>query len=369
MAGLRFEDLRPDDNLEQLAAGIAQAIGFDPPEVKSSLQPPQLRITKGRGQGIKSYTVVARSVPVIFLGEDLYPVIRQYCRAAATFFLPNEIGGPRPSDLWPKARSALATTVDWYTSPAKRPRLPDFKATPRQEGAGSAMADSAYRFVLCHEMAHVALGHLQTGYLDPNADSANNVEVLRASQERELEADQLGLELQVRSLPSELAVAALAGAMYYIYFIRLFDDIRLQLLSKLVDFQAWHIEYSHPPYLRRVLGLMSTAHGLIGKFASDGIDALRGDLENLTGELIQASEEGQDQIAANASRLLADRSRSGNATEALLKMLEQSPLGVLRALDGTTSVPHLADQVLECLPAEFREFLHQTQAERSRQLA
>jgi hypothetical protein len=369
MVTSRFDDVLPDGALEQLSAGIVEPIKIDPPDIKESLRPPRLRIANGQGQGIKSYTAVAKGIPIILLGEDLYPVIRHFCRAAATFFLPGETGDRRPSELWPQARAALATIVDWCTSPAATPRLPDFDVTARQEAIGNSMADLAYRFVLCHEMAHVALEHVQAGALDLEADGEDNVEVLRASQERELEADRFGLRLQVGSLSPELFVSAMASAVYYTYFLRIFDDYRLMLLGQLVDHEAWRIEYSHPPYLHRVFNLMQAAHTMFGKSASDGIQSLQGDLEGFIGELGQACQDNQDSVAENARLLLENSSPGPQELAEILKLLEQSPIGVLRALDEAATAGESVDSVVEALPVEFREFLRQDPAERSRQLA
>jgi hypothetical protein len=379
MEDVPSEKLTLDEQLEGLAAGIVSRLGFGPPEIGAALRPPQLRVAKADELGIKSYTVFARGVPVIMLGGDLYPAIVQYCRAAATFFLPSQPNGDRPSDFWPGARAALATTIDWCTSPAANPRFPQFEVTPRQEQVAAAFAAYIYRFVLCHEMAHVTIEKLGNGDAEPvPGSSGDDIVTLRNSQNSELSADRLGLEFQLRSLPDRSQiVTALSAALYFVYFNALFDDSRLMLLAELVDQSTWNIEYSHPPYLHRVANLMETARLLEGDVAAEGLGILNASLSELIGEIRQACMSSRDRVTDETSQLLSSRDPHLN-NALLLTLFGQSPLGVLRAIDsvkGETSnsshgkaVSHTLD-LLAQLPEEFRVFYNMTREERSRELA
>jgi hypothetical protein len=340
MEDVPAEDLPLDEQLEGLAAGITSRLRFDPPEISMALRPPQLRVAKAGELGIKSYTIFARGVPVIMLGGDLYPAIVQYCRTAATFFLPSQPNGDRPSGLWPGASAALAAYI--------------------------------YRFVLCHEMAHVAIEKLGNGDAEPAPrSSADDTVTPRNSQESELSADRLGLEFQLRSLPDRSQiVTALSAALYFVYFNALFDDSRLMLLAELVDQNTWQIEYSHPPYLHRVANLMETARLLEGDAAAEGLGMVNDSLSGLIGEIRQACMSGRDHVTAETIRLLSSRDpHLDNAL--LLTLFEQSPLGVLRAIDSvkSTAVSRSLDLVMAQLPEEFRDFCNMTREERSRELA
>jgi hypothetical protein len=370
-----------DEQLDELAAGIVERIDLVPPELGALLRPPKLRVARATAPRVQSYTLVSGGVPTILLGGASYSAILAYCRAAATFFLPDHHGGPRPSARWAAARLAMASALDWFASPAEEPRVPRIPTTPRQERVARAFAAYTYRFVLCHEMAHVALGHLDRANLDRPPDG-DDVAVLRASQQQELEADSFGLELQVRSVPdrSQLVMALSAG-MYFIYFNRLFDDVRLMLLAGLVDHEAWEIELSHPPFLQRVLNLMSAAQGLEGEVAARGLEMLHGDLSKLVGDLWTAADQEQEVVAAETGRLLARvTDDSHRDTPPLVQLFNRSPLGVLRALEpfrpgddsdlpAGMSAPPLVEQLLAKLPTEFAEFHRRTKTERSRQLA
>ena len=379
MEDVPSEELTLDEQLEGLAAGIVSRLGFDPPEIGAALRPPQLRVAKADELGIKSYTVFAHGVPVILLGGDLYPAIVQYCRAAATFFLPSQANGDRPSDLWPGASAALATTIDWCTSPAANPRFPEFEVTPRQEQVAAAFAAYIYRFVLCHEMAHVSIEKLGNGDAEPVPESSgDDIVTLRNSQNSELSADSLGLEFQLRSLPDRSQiVTALSAALYFVYFNALFDDSRLMLLADLVDERTWNIEYSHPPYLHRVANLMETARLLEGDVAAEGLGMVNASLSELIGEIRQACMSSRDRVTDETIQLLSSCDPHLN-NALLLTLFGQSPLGVLRAIDSVKNeasnssrgkaVSHSLDLVAQ-LPEEFRVFYNMTREERSRELA
>ncbi|MGH8563936.1 MAG: hypothetical protein ACREXW_07535 [Gammaproteobacteria bacterium] len=124
------------------------------------------------------------------------------------------------------------------------------------EPSASAPVPYAYRFALCHEMAHVALEHVDASRSELRAVGSEDYEALLASQQQELEADRFRLELQIKSIPdSTQLVTALASAVYFVHITGLLDA-RLMLLAHLVDYESWNIAYTHPPALERVFDLM-----------------------------------------------------------------------------------------------------------------
>jgi hypothetical protein len=370
-------DVSLDEQIERLAAGVVGRIGFDPPDVGEVLRPPALRFARGGSQSIKSYTLAVRGVSTILLGGGLYTAILFFCRAAATFFLTERQTRSRRSAYWPAARAALAGAADWAASPTQEPRFLEFEVSPRQARIADAFAAYTYRFVLCHEMAHVALGHL-----DDEGRADDELLMLRALQGQELEADGFGLELQLRSLPqrSDL-VTALASSIYFLYFTELFDGSRLMLLSDLVDEREWRIEYSHPPVLHRVFHLMGTATGLEGEVAAQGLATVQGSLSEFVGYVRQAATTAAEEVAERAVDALARGARGEEPNPAALaQLIERSPVGMLRAMDVAlkecgsdrqrrAATAKVIDQLLSTLPPEFRDFHYQNRAQRSAALA
>lgn len=395
-------ELTLDDRLKDLAAGIIERIGFDPPELKEKLQPPQLRVTKGP-PGVNSYCVpMPDGRKMILVGVDLYPFFHHYTRAAATYFLPSEPGGIRPSSFWPPACSALATTLDWISSPASVPLYPEFDLSPHQADVARDFADYAYRFALCHEIAHVALEHVDASPTDLRSVGGEDLAVLRASQQQELEADRFGLHLQIKSLPESELITGVASAVYFVHITGL-RDARLMLLSHLVDHERWKIAYTHPPSLHRLVGLMGAADGLRGGWGS-GLKTVHESLATLDGQVYDRANKQQEEVAdaalsilnkeiADHGKILADTTapkgkldvpdnpRSA-VTRAFLQLFERSPLGVLRALESPSMKASrelgaeedrlrssVIEEVASELPPEFQRFRLKTRVQRAEELA
>ena len=399
------DELRLDNRLDELAAGVVNRIRFDPPELKSKLQPPHLSVYTGP-PGLNSGCVpIPGDKKIILMGADLYPFSHHYTRAAATYLLPSEPGGPRPSSFWPDACSAVATTLDWLASPAPTPLYPEFKLSQHQAHVARAFGDYAYRFALCHEMAHVALEHVDADSTQPKRVGSADIEVFRASQKQELIADRFGLSLQVKSLPDDSQlVTALASAIYFVHITGLLD-LRLMLLRDLVDWDEWEIAYTHPPALHRIGNLMGGAEGLCGG-AGAGLQIVHESLDPLDGELRGMANKQQEEVASDALTLIdaevaritkvrANNTHSGSGpgdkidaqegnlppevAAQLLRLFNRSPLGVLLALEAETSAgvgqeeyqlrSFVKEQLASALPDEFHVFRHQTRARRAKELA
>jgi hypothetical protein len=358
--------IRLDEQLEELAGNVVRAIGFDPPELREKLLPPQLRVFKGVPHGLNSYCVPRPDgTKLILVGEALYSFFGDYTRAAAAYFLPSEPGGSRPSEFWPRACSALATRLDWIASPAPEPHRPEFKVSAYQERIAEAFQAYTYRFALCHEMAHVALEHVDGGPTELRRAASGEVAVLQVSQKQELEADRFGLHLQVKSLDRSQHESALASAVYFIHVTGLLD-VRLMLLAHLVDANAWKIAYTHPPAMQRVFNLMGAAEAL-GTGLGAVLQREAANLGRLDAELRECARKQQGEVASEVLGLAESEVTTGTTAE-LLRLFERSPLGVLRGLEpGADGAAR--EQLAAALPVEFQEFRQKTREQRAWQLA
>lgn len=356
-----------DEHLDELVANIVKRLRFDPPAVGELLLPPRTRIVKSSGSDYKSFTIWAGSQATIRMGGASWSMLSALTRAAAAYFVADETG-VKPSSYWPVARDALAAAIDWYASPSQTRRIRQFPVSSRQNVAATAFAQYAYRFVICHELAHIALEHRNDLVgLAPQEE----VTSLRAAQDQEIDADSFGLQMQIRSLPDPAQlVTALASPMYFVYLLRAFDDYRLAMLSELVDEKAWKIEYSHPPYLHRIWALSGTAGFLSGENARTGlVEKVHGGLANVVGKVWEAASDTRDKVAKRAAKVLTSTNK--NAPPALAALLDTSPIGVLQAMDADSDRSWARDgwRFAEVVPSEFTEFLNLDRFGRSQLLA
>jgi hypothetical protein len=369
--------IRLDEHLEELTARIVERIRFDPSEKKAKLQPPHLRVVKGP-HGVNSYCVPrADGTKMILVGADLYPFFHHYARAAAAYFLQSEPSGGRPSAFWPQAQLALATTLDWLSSPSPFPLYQEFELTPRQTHIAKAFGDYTYRFAICHEIAHVVLGHLDAGPTEVRTMGDGDLTVFQASHQQEFDADQFGFELHVKSLPDPTMLhTAIASAIYFVHITGLLDG-RLMLLAHLVDAGHWKIANTHPPAIARVFKLMSAANG-VWAGAGHALVELHSDLSGLDAKLYDAANKQQEEVAAATGELVRrmsgrGKSRKGSTSEVkdeLLRLFARSPLGVMRALEPAGHADNAnKDKLALELPSEFQRFRGQTPAERAAESA
>ena len=244
----------------------------------------------------------------------------------------------------------------------------------------------AFRFIICHEMAHIALGHIRPGLLSSREIDGEIRATLSARHDSELAADRFGFTLHMKALESPLlVVTALAAVIYFLhstYLLRL----RLMLLAKLVDYHAWEIEGSHPPILQRVLNLSDEAISQYGETAWDGLKRLNGDLQRLEGEVIDACSARREGTIRDAQEVVGDGLRcishggfDEGAPEALTseiaKLYQRSPIALAEAFDESArvgqqshdqTIRHSLDRLMTTLPIGLRNFLGLSQRNRSR---
>ncbi|MFD7159579.1 hypothetical protein ACFV9C_33615 [Kribbella sp. NPDC059898] len=355
------DDFLMEEHLDAAVGNILQAV-ISPAELHERLRPPRTRIVKSKGTDYKTFTVRTGDKAVIRMGGATYRVLNALTSTAATYFVADE-HGRRPSTYWPAARDRLAAAIDSYASPLRSPSVRPIDISPRQVTAATSFAQYAYRFIICHELAHVALEHTFGAGADPD-----DVDSLRASQDEELSADAFALRLQLGSLPHpDLIVTALSAPVYFIFLLRAFDDFRLALLSQLVDHEQWAIEYSHPPYLHRILNLMREATASVSDDAGEGLAAVQGALEELVQNVWSAALESRDKVAAKATELLADP-KPADAPK-LTKLLAKSPIGVLQALDANQQWRQPTWPFHTTVPTELTTFLKLSRSDRARSIA
>lgn len=388
---------RLDGRLDEVVNNIVQRAGLLP-QTATRLLPPKLNVERA-GSGVNAYYIAVPNQPTLTLvvGGEILDFMHQFTAAAATYFLPSSSDGSRPSELWSEARVAVAKSLDWISSPAQTPNFPDFRLAPRQALAAKAFGDYAFRFAVCHELAHAALDHVGVGLTVPLGQSEEHSDVYLASQESELDADSFGLELQLRSLPDPTQIVnGLASAVYFIYSTRLLDA-RLMLLGDLVDLMRWHVRLTHPPPLRRILGLMSAANRLHGEQAAAGLEKLHEDLSRMVELIWSEASDQQERVSRRIARLVrreadrigrADGDRSGREERGLrssavapvtirqlLQAFNESPIGVMKALnlactDETSGGARrdaallIMERLLPELPEQFQRFWGASHTER-----
>jgi hypothetical protein len=388
MTGDPSDDLRLDERLDELTAAIVVAI--ESPEMKAKLRAPKLKVIKGP-HALNNYCVPNRDgTNIILIGGLVYPFFLHYTRAAAAYVLPSTPDGPRPSPFWPEARSAVATTLDWISSPSSAPVFPHFELAPHQALVAKDFAHFAFRFALCHEMAHVALEHVDAGPTALGKLKDADISVLRVSQQQELEADRFGLSLQIRSLPDlTQLVTALTSSVFFVKITELLNG-RLMLLSHLVDHTKWKISLSHPPALQRILNLMGAGQ-TFGDKGGAGLQSVHESLNRVNSKIYDAAKKQQDSVANETVDLLENALTSVSTvaaippapalTKDLGQLLNRSPLGLMRALEpeaielSTDSAETaeklkiLIEQLSSTLPPEFQRFRGLTRTQRAEEMA
>ena len=394
-----------EELVPQLVAGILAQLRERDPGVAEELQSLEIDavMSTRRAGNVNAFSKQTERGTEIVVGRGLCTFLSQYAHAAATYFVSASPEGDRPSELWPAARASLSSTVEWLSSSSREPRSPSFEVTPHQAKIAEAFGVFALRFGLCHEIAHGLLGHeaVAVGQVGESADDRRAV--LEFSHSQEIEADKVGLWLQLKSLPDpEQRVEAMSSASYMIHAVELLR-LRLMLLTKLIDESRWETILSHPPYLHRMTSLAAAAE-VMAPGAQAGLEYLRTQLYAFNGEVMSEATRQQERVSGAVNDLIgaeiqrgvgeldggdltlaAVRERLGlrltdpvpSAAAEMLELLDPSPLGVLEVLDRRAMVPeaelpqpalvHLAliARLVAELPQEFGRFLGLSREQRT----
>jgi hypothetical protein len=367
MSGFEPERIRLDRRLSDLVRNIANGADLDE-RVRAKLLPPSLLVRRiDRGLNLFRIASPKGQAATILVGGECYDYVHNFTAAAATYFLATTPDGKRPSEQWAAAREALVTTLHWASSPTRSALpFPTFPLTERQRHAAHVIGDYTFRFAVVHELAHVALDHEGVGVMTSPLTAAEEEPILQQSQQSELEADAVGLELHLATLPDPThVVTALASGMYFLNANHLFDG-RLMLLGRLVDHDRWKIRLTHPPYIHRSLNLLQAALELAGTNAVGGLERLHGDLWNLVSAIWDAANQRKDKASAYVAKRLKEGRPTPSTTRKILQQFEACPIGVIEglAVAGSDGRPSLVEDVLVELPEEFRTFVNMSRAAR-----
>jgi hypothetical protein len=136
------------------------------------------------------------------------------------------------------------------------PLFDGFRTEPVRTHFASDLAVEAHRFVLSHELAHIALGHVSSSrdFIAVSQDLVVSVDSW--SQEQEWEADLLALRLELGpppgpDQPEELAIRY-AGCQVALDGLAFFEDYSAEVLSLPVS-------GSHPPAAGRLARVRAAA--------------------------------------------------------------------------------------------------------------
>jgi hypothetical protein len=367
MSGAEGRRVRLDSRLDDLVRNIVNGAGLKE-RGRAKLLPPRLSVRRVE-RGLNLFQIVSRrrQPTTILVGGEYYDYVHHFTAAAATYFLAATSGGRKPSDQWPAARDALVTTLHWASSPTRSALpFPAFPCTERQRHAAHLIGDYTFRFAVAHELAHVALDHEGVGVATSPLATREGEGVLRQSQEAELEADAVGLELQLTSLadPAHL-VSALSSGVYFVYGQHLLVG-RLMLLGRLVDHDRWKIRLTHPSLLHRVVNLERTARNLAGDNAIEGLERVRGDLWSFISTIWDAAEKRKASVSAQVTKSLRKGNQAASTVREILRLFETCPIGVIDGLvlaGGAGSRASVEEVLLE-LPEEFGAFVRMSRAAR-----
>lgn len=364
-----------EDLPERLAAGVTAVVRFNHADMDAKLRPPLLGFLSTGSRELNLQTIrLPGGQHRIAVGGGVYSYFLQYTRAAAAYFLASEPGGAKPSENWPEARAALATTLEWIATPAATLRFPKGKLTARQTATGEDFAAYTLRFGVCHEMAHVVLEHLDGGATGTRRVGNQDLEALQASQEMEWDADGLGLKMHVLSAGPINSAIAFATAIYFIHAAWLMDA-RLMLLAKLVDERKWKIQYTHPHAVARIFKLLGAAQAFPNGQGT-GLEKVHEDLVKIQGEVWDTANRQQEDAAAKTIAAVRKSAAGEDSTvmaQELAAHFDRSPLGVIQGLaEAANEAPAhaaAAEEFVAALPQEFQEFWRQSPAERAAALA
>jgi len=259
----------------------------------------------------------------------------------------------------------MATALEWLALPVREIRFPSFDLSEEQNNRALIFANMAYRAAVCHEVAHAVLGHLNALQHEQNMNIETNQRILMARQ-RETAADGLAMRLHVNSLPHpDMFITGLASMVYYIHATSLLR-LKLMMLSRIIDTEAWTIKGQHPDPLHRIANLTIVAKELYGATRSQVLMQVHSDLEVIAAEIRQSHLDQCRIIREDTVKFLYSLSVSGPTfstepvTEKIQELLNQSPVGVVEALDRLTHDLLLQDTlaaVVSALPKALQRFL------------
>jgi len=272
-----------------------------PSKRRVNLQPPRLHVTTGRTfSQAAQFIAVRKNYNIIVFDIGLHVFINRYVRAASTYFLPQrprrastDRSRARPSKLWPPARDTLAIILDWTASRAGVPIGPPFVISPYQAQQSWSLVRMAEIFGLCHELAHVIAGDMDSKPKHVANVDEQPYEVCSISEEDELEADGMGMAMMLRTLPPTDVVLGLAGSVYLLHALGLLEMffLNIEATSEIVN--------DHPSVGVRFEVIREVVRSLLGDETADG-------LQNLNEQLMKMDVEVMGKVVEKWQRAKAD---------------------------------------------------------------
>lgn len=259
-----------------------------PPKRRVNFQPARLHVTTGRTfSQAAQFIAVRENYNIIVFDIGLHVFINRYVRAASTYFLPQrprrastDRSRARPSKLWPPARDALAIIVDWTASRAGVPIGPHFVISPYQAKQSWSLVRMAEIFGLCHELAHVVAGNMNSKPKHVVNVDEQPYEVCSLSEEDELQADGMGMAMMLRTLPPNDVGLGLAGSVYLLHALGLLEMffLNIEATREIVD--------DHPSVGVRLEVILEVVRSLLGGETADRLQGLHEQLMKMDVEVM-----------------------------------------------------------------------------------
>jgi tetratricopeptide (TPR) repeat protein len=190
---------------------------------------------------------------VVVVRNGLFAFIYELARILSTRFVAVDREGKRPfAEALTDMQVTSSLLREFFTRFASIgvPRGRDFPIAPPQMMIANGLAMAAERFVICHEIGHLSLGHLkQSATKAWRSDDGLEFRFVQKNWEEEFAADRTGTNILLRSASSnEDKLTAYAGV-----------ELFLQMCTVLEDMQQFKGSWTHPPTRQRLNNIR--AHG------------------------------------------------------------------------------------------------------------
>jgi hypothetical protein len=175
---------------------------------------------------VQALTVWIDPVHSIAVNYGLMLFVYRVARALAPHIITRTADDP-PAPPESEAVSIIATLIDWMASPARAPLIEDWPTGQREVRTAENIAVAAERFVVSHEIAHIARQHLiaDSSKIDPS--NAKPEDLDNRPFEQEIEADVIGAMLSIDSMRVQGLDprAGCVGVVMFLEILRLAEEV------------------------------------------------------------------------------------------------------------------------------------------------
>jgi hypothetical protein len=242
----------------------------------------------------------------VIFSQGLLVLMLSFVRAMAALFVPPQFWGEGAQEVEPDAIAVeVARQLSWASSRARRPDGVVLHVPSGTQNIAFHLAGFAERFVLCHELAHVVAGHLESPENAPPMASATSPRlqvVSSASWQQEFDADEVGLRalLELSSESGASRGMLYAGA-----------ELFLHVLGLLEQFAGLPVSTTHPPAAQRRARLRAQAESGLVPAAEFGFAfALDEAVERIRAPVLARSEHRLDEHGVRRGDALKARVRT-----------------------------------------------------------